>query len=400
MDKKVKKISGDGIINNIIAMMNKEIIMSVVLLFIMSFFVLFASSCDKKDDVSLIFDKKTVNELEDIVIEKMIYQGNEIPGMIVGIWTPDQGKWVQAFGNAKLNPITGMTVHKGFRIGSVTKTFTATVILQMVDRGQIDLDETINNLGFNDVHNSDMITVKQLLNMTSGLPDYTHDEEFIDAFLNNPTNVWTPQELVDMAMVRPVNFQPGENYEYCNTNYILLGMIIEEISGSSYESMVESNIIETLGLTNTFFPETPYLNEDFCSGFSINNEMEIYNGTVMDPSFAWSAGGIVSNLEDMSLWARVLGEGTLLSNQSQQERMTWNGFSDEDDPYIKYCLGGFWYSDIFYGHTGVARGYTDAVYYMPSTETVFVIMANADYSDVDNVFQELSTVIYPEYVEW
>jgi D-alanyl-D-alanine carboxypeptidase len=396
----VKKISGDGIINNIIAMRKKEIIMFILLIFIMSVFVLFANSCNKKDDISLIFDKKTVNELEDIVIEKMIYQGYEIPGMIVGIWTPDQGKWVQAFGNAKLNPITGMTVDKGFRIGSVTKTFTATVILQMVDKGQIDLDETINNLGFNDVHNSDMITVKQLLNMTSGLPDYTHDEEFIDAFLNNPTNVWTPQELVDMAMVRPVNFQPGENYEYCNTNYILLGMIIEEISGSSYESMVESNIIEPLGLTNTFFPEVPYLNEDFCSGFSINNEMDIYNGTVMDPSFAWSAGGMVSNLEDMSLWARALGKGTLLSNQSQQERMTWNSFSGEDDPYIKYCLGGFWYSDIFYGHTGVARGYSDAIYYMPSTETVFVIMANADYADIDNIFQKLSTVIYPEYVEW
>jgi len=201
-------------------------------------------------------------------------------------------------------------------------------------------------------------------------------------------------------MVRPVNFQPGENYEYCNTNYILLGMIIEEISGSSYESMVESNIIEPLGLTNTFFPEAPYLNEDFCSGFSINNEMDIYNGTVMDPSFAWSAGGMVSNLEDMSLWARALGKGTFLSNQSQQERMTWNGFSGEDDPYIKYCLGGWWYSDIFYGHTGVARGYSDAIYYMPSTETVFVIMANADYADIDNIFQKLSTVIYPEYVEW
>ncbi|HKK83107.1 MAG TPA: serine hydrolase domain-containing protein, partial [Atribacterota bacterium] len=248
----MKKISGDGIINNIIAMRKKEILMFIVLLFIMSVFVLFANSCNKKDDVSLIFDKKTVNALEDIVIEKMIYQGYEIPGMIVGIWTPDQGKWVQAFGNAKLDPITVMTVDKGFRIGSVTKTFTATVILQMVERGQIDLDETINNIGFNDVLNSDMITVKQLLNMTSGLPDYIYDEEFIDAFLNNPTNVWTPQQLVDMAMDSPVNFQPGEDYEYCNTNYILLGMIIEEISDSSYESMVESNIMEPLGLTNTF----------------------------------------------------------------------------------------------------------------------------------------------------
>lgn len=380
--------------------MKTEIKVFIVPLIIMAVSLLFTSSCSKEDDTPLLFDDKTIKELETIVIQNMIYQGYEIPGITVGIWTTDQGKWVQAFGNANLEPIEVMTVDKGFRIGSVTKTFTATVILQMVDRGQIDLDETINNIGFNDVHNSDMITVKQLLNMTSGLPDYIYDEEFIDAFLNNPTNVWTPQELINMAMARPVNFQPGEDYEYCNTNYILLGMIIEEISGSSYESMVESNIIEPLGLTNTFFPEVSYLNEDFCSGYSINNEMIIYNGTVMDPSFAWSAGGMVSNLEDMSLWARALGQGTFLSNQNQQERMTWNGFSGEDDPYIKYCLGGWWYSDIFYGHTGVARGYTDAIYYMPSTESVFVIIANADYADIDNIFEKLSSVVYPENVEW
>ncbi|MCF7902937.1 MAG: beta-lactamase family protein [Candidatus Marinimicrobia bacterium] len=380
--------------------MKTEIKVFIVPLIIMAVSLLFTSSCSKEDDTPLLFDDKTIKELETIVIQNMIYQGYEIPGITVGIWTTDQGKWVQAFGNANLEPIEVMTVDKGFRIGSVTKTFTATVILQMVDRGQIDLDETINNIGFNDVHNSDMITVKQLLNMTSGLPDYIYDEEFIDAFLNNPTNVWTPQELINMAMARPVNFQPGEDYEYCNINYILLGMIIEEISGSSYESMVESNIIEPLGLTNTFFPEVSYLNEDFCSGYSINNEMIIYNGTVMDPSFAWSAGGMVSNLEDMSLWARALGQGTFLSNQNQQERMTWNGFSGEDDPYIKYCLGGWWYSDIFYGHTGVARGYTDAIYYMPSTESVFVIIANADYADIDNIFEKLSSVVYPENVEW
>lgn len=390
----------DVIVKNTYKIMNAKNKVFIVSLIIMGIFLLFTSSCTKEDDALLPFDHTTINELENIVMENMIYQGYEVPGIIVGIWTTDQGKWMQAFGNANLEPIEIMTVDKGFRIGSVTKTFTATIILQMVDRGQIDLDETINNIGFNDVLNSDMITVKQLLNMTSGLPDYIYDEEFIDAFLNNPTNVWTPQQLVDMAMVSPVNFQPGEDYEYCNTNYILLGMIIEEISGSNYESMVESNIIEPLGLTNTFFPEVPYLNEDFCSGFSINNDMDIYNGTVMDPSFAWSAGGVVSNLEDMNLWARTLGEGTLLSNQSQQERMTWNGFSGEDDPYIKYSLGGWWYSDMFYGHTGVARGYSNAVYYMPSTGTVFVIMANADYADIDTIFQELSAVIYPEYVEW
>jgi CubicO group peptidase (beta-lactamase class C family) len=221
------KLQIDDIIYNFYTIMKTGTKVFIVPLIIITVFLLFASSCEKEDNANLLFDNTTINELENIVMENMIYQGYEIPGFIVGIWTPDQGKWVQAFGNANLEPIEIMTVNKGFRIGSVTKTFTATIILQMVDRGQIDLDETINNIGFNEVHNSDMITVKQLLNMTSGLPDYIYDEEFIDAFLNNPTNVWTPQELVDMAMIRPVNFLPGEDYEYCNTNYILLGMIIE-----------------------------------------------------------------------------------------------------------------------------------------------------------------------------
>ena len=80
--------------------------------------------------------------------------------------------------------------------------------------------------------------------------------------------------------------------------------------------------------------------------------------------------------------------------------MVWNGFMGESNPYIKYGPGGWWYGDNFYGHTGRALGYTNAVYYMPATGTVFVIMANADYADIDNVFQEISAVLYPEYVEW
>lgn len=359
-----------------------------------------AGSCKKEDEKPLSFDLETINALEEVVMSNMIFHGYEIPGIIAGIWTPDKGSWIQAFGYARLDPPIAMTVDKGFRMASVTKTLTATAILQMVEEGYFSLYETINNLGFTDVQNADMITVKQLLNMTSGLPDYIHNEDFIDAFLNNPTMVWTPQELIDLTMGQPVSFQPGEDYQYCNTNYILLGMIIEEVSGSSYESIIEENVTEPLGISHTFFPEGPYLDEGFCSGYSINHEMNIFDGTVMDPSFAWAAGGMVSNLEDLVVWGKELGEGTLLSAQMQHERMVWNGFMGESNPYIKYGLGGWWYSDNFYGHTGRALGYTNAVYYMPATGTVFVIMANADYADIDNIFQEISTVLYPEYVEW
>lgn len=346
------------------------------------------------------FSKEIRAELEQAVTDNMNVQGFQAPGMVVGIFIPGRGEWVRAFGYADVESGRKMSMYDGFRIGSVTKTFTGTVALQLVEEKKLDLDDTLADLGFNEVPNADLITVRRLLNMTSGLFDYTRDPEFTDAFMNNPTRVWAPGELLGLALEHPPNFAPGERYEYCNTNYILLGLIIEKVTGGSYESGVNAGILEPLGLKDTYFPSGPYLGDEFCRGYTLLPSGEIINGSVMDPSFAWAAGGLVSNLKDMKTWAKSLGTGSLLSREMQEERLTWCGFHDPEDPYLKYCLGGWKYGEIFFGHTGVARGYTDAVYYMPSTGAVFVVLINADFPDSNKVFRDLSKIMYPDKVEW
>ena len=156
----------------------------------------------------------------------------KIPGAIAGLWFPGIGDWVGTAGIG--NPSNGEAPQPGdkVRIGSITKSFTATVVLQLVDEGRLSLDDVLSKWE-PQVPGADGITIRQLLNMTSGLYNFTDLSEFWDALNKDPLAVWTPRQLVDMAIAQPAVFAPGSQFMYCNTNYVLLGMIIEKVTGKT-----------------------------------------------------------------------------------------------------------------------------------------------------------------------
>ncbi len=186
-----------------------------------------------------------------------------IPGAVVGMWFPGIGNWttsagVNNFGGAAI-PDRNVRV----RIGSITKSFTATVVLQLVDEGKLSLDDALSRWDFK-VPGAEGITVRQLLNMTSGLFNYTDVPEFWETLEKDRLAEWTPQSLVALAVANPAVFPPGREYMYCNTNYILLGMIIETVTGRTAAEEITTRLIDRLNLKNTFFPmdsgiQGPYL---------------------------------------------------------------------------------------------------------------------------------------------
>jgi D-alanyl-D-alanine carboxypeptidase len=160
---------------------------------------------------------------------KKSFRESDAPGVVAAVQTP-QYTWVGALGVADRASGKPMTPEVHHRIGSVTKTFTATMLLQAADKGLLSLDDTIDRY-VKGVPNGDKITLRQMSDMTSGIASYTEDKQWAKEFLSDPTRVWKPEELAQIGIKESPLFEPGTEWYYSNTNYMLLGLVLEQVTG-------------------------------------------------------------------------------------------------------------------------------------------------------------------------
>ena len=153
-----------------------------------------------------------------------------LPGVNVGIWIPGRGTWVRSFGKADLATGAPMEIADHLRIASVTKTFTATAILQLVDAGKLSLDDTLSTF-IEGIPNGDRITIRNLLGMTSGIYDFPADEQFMKDIAADPLMAFSADDVIAILRRNKPNFEPGAEVVYCDTNFIVLGVILEKVSG-------------------------------------------------------------------------------------------------------------------------------------------------------------------------
>ena len=173
-------------------------------------------------------------------------------GVIAAVQTPED-TWVGTLGVADRTSEEPMTPDVHQRIGSVTKTFTATLLLKADAEGLLSLNDTIDQY-VKGVPNGDEITLRQMANMTSGIASYTFNEQWQDAFFSDPQRIWRPEELVRFGIEDSPAFDPGTEFQYSNTNTVLLGIVLEQVSGKSIGDLYREGIIEPLGLQQTSFP--------------------------------------------------------------------------------------------------------------------------------------------------
>lgn len=298
------------------------------------------------------------------------------PGALVAVQTPE-GTWQAALGTA--DPDTGapMTLDMHQRIGSVTKTFTGTLILQLVEDGLLSLDDRVDQY-FDGVTYGAEITVEMLLNMTSGISSYSLNPEFQDQLFADPYSEWTPEQLIAEGVSLPPQFAPGERFDYSNTNFIMLGRIAEMVTDDSYENLLRDRIIEPLGLTGTAMPSATEvaLPEPSPRGFTFqgtpDDSFVPVDSTNWNPTWAWSAGQMTSTLPDMLRWARALATGhDLLGPDLQLERLTamapGGGYG-----YASGCIDGW------FGHTGELPGFNTTSYYDSHTDSSVAVFTNSD----------------------
>jgi D-alanyl-D-alanine carboxypeptidase len=313
----------------------------------------------------------------DRVIEARLTQMG-VPGAIVSLSIPGEIDYTRAFGIGDTATGTPMLVDDHSRIGSVTKTFTGTAILQLVDQGRLRLSDPISRY-VERVPSGDVITLDLLGRMRSGLPDYTETDAFIDrVYRESPTGpdafATTPRELVDAAFSQPLNFAPGSDYEYSNTNTVLLGMVVEKVSGVPLGSYLQANIFGPLGLTQTSYPANGLLPGPYAHGYNKAPDGRLLDTTLWNPSWADAAGKIVSNVYDMRTWSAALGRGTLLRPETQAQR-TGNG--SPVVPGVDYAFAIFT-AQGWRGHNGDIPGYATVVVYLPERDATLVVFVNSD----------------------
>lgn len=299
----------------------------------------------------------------------------DVPGAIVGIWGPD-GDYVRAFGVADKKTRAPMKTDFYTRIGSQTKTFTVTAVLMLADQGRVGLDEAIGAY-VDGVPRGGEITLRQLAGMRSGLPNYSANPAFAQQLFTDPQRVFTPRQLLDMAFSQPAVFDPGDGFQYSNTNTILLGLVVEKVGGQPLRDFVRDRITGPLGMRHTSFPVDNAFPKPHAAGYT-KQTLDGGETTATDwnPSWAWAAGSMISTLDDMRVWAPALATGELLTPRMQQERLQT---VDDDGAPAPHGYGlGLFNLGGWIGHNGSLPGYQTVSVYLPERRIGLVVFVNTD----------------------
>lgn len=296
-----------------------------------------------------------------------------IPGAAVGVWTTS-GETVVIQGLA--DPDSARPLHRldRFAIRSVTKSFTVTLILQLVDAGSVGLDDPVSRY-VPGVPSGDLVTIRMLAGMRSGLADYSADPAFVQALNADPTRTWTTQELLGMAFGQPMKFTPGTQYQYCNTNTLVLGEVVEAVTHQAFDVALQERLLTPLGLDSTLYLNGSVIPPPSSPGFDYDAGLGRNVATVSSFSCLGSAGALASSLDDCHAWADALGSGRLISPASQAARLQMSPATNGPE-YDEYGLG-MGMVDGWIGHTGHGLGYEACVFYDPVTRSSMAILLNA-----------------------
>jgi D-alanyl-D-alanine carboxypeptidase len=346
------------------------------------------------------FSDENARKVNDFVAQQM--QENDLPGVVVGVWEPDEGELIAAEGEANLETGREREPDDPFRIASITKTFTGTAVLQLVDEGKLSTSDKISTW-YPDFPNADRITIRDLLMMRSGIPD-PYNKQFLSRFYANPTMDYTAQDSIEDAAARADEFTPpNEKTVYTNVNFTILEEIVQKVSGQDLATRIPEGILRPLGMRNSLYP-TDYQLPGELRGYSLDAQSnEFVDKTVLNPAVPGGAGAMISDLTDLRTYSEALctGEG-LLQPETQSKRLQAMTLDGEPE-FIKYGEGVEFLGD-FCGHNGTIFGFSSEMFYLPQEDAVIIVNVNRldedDESKSTDIFMGVSKILYPDYVEW
>ncbi|HEN5528828.1 beta-lactamase [Legionella moravica] len=272
----------------------------------------------------------------------------------------------KGYGFANLEWQISNTPKTKFRIASLTKQFTAAAILLLEEQGKLKTSDFINKFMPDAPSTWNKVTLFHLLNHTSGIPNYTGFPDFAKF----TTSTKTPEQQIELFRHKPLNFQPGSNFEYNNSGYVLLGYLIEKISGQSYEDFIMTNIFNPLSMNDSGYDSHSKIIINRASGYMVSSN-GICNADYLDMSIPYSAGSLYSTTRDLLLWEQGLFGGTILSPESLNKMI--NPFKNE------YGLGVRIHSleeHKSITHAGGTSGFNTKLIYSPDDKLTVIVLAN------------------------
>lgn len=379
-------------------MMNKA-----KLIFWIIFAVAILGSC-KKDVVrepsfyacNLPFDDSSALNSSNLKYQQLIdgIVASGVPGMLMSVYNPTGGMWIGTAGKADLKNDIDLVSCNITRVGSTVKTFTATTIFLLNEEGLLSLDDPISKYlsaeTLKDIENADIATIRQCLQHSSGIYNYIQNLQFQTGSLNDLIKEWQPDELLSYARKKDAYFAPGTDVLYSNTNYILLGMIITNVSGKPFYEVFQEKIFEPLNLTFTSFAATSPVPLGTIRGYvDFYSNLNIINATYYSGWDYFTAdGGLISNPYDESIFLTALLNGQVISQNSLNEMLTFTAPSEPDTEFypLQYGLGIFRMETpygIAYFHSGDAIGYYAIMVYFPERQTTICWAVNGNYGKID-----------------
>lgn len=332
-------------------------------------------------------DKELVKQVEKSISDN--YK-NYAPGCAVLIAKKGEVLLEKAYGTANLELNVPMKPEMVFRIGSITKQFTATAILQLVDKGQIALTDSIQKFVKNFHFKGKTITVENLLTHTSGIKAY----EEIDVKIPNAMRIeFSPKTVIDSLDKLSLAFEPNTKYNYCNSNYFLLGYIIEQVSGKPYPQYLKENILDPAGLTSTFYENTAEIKLNRANGYSFSDG-KYWNADFISMSLVYGAGALRSTVSDLYKWHQALYEGKLLKKETFLKAI--QPYKLADGKQIEYCYGFFNKTENginSIGHGGAIDGFRAIEMYYPGKDIFIALLCNSENDNFERFFQSISDIV-------
>ncbi len=263
-----------------------------------------------------------------------------------------------------------------FRIGSITKQFTAAVILQLQEEGLLSITDTVDTI-ISDYPSGDVIEIRHLLTHTSAIPDWTFEdyEEFKEQHL-------TPSEMVDLFRDRPLASRPGSSFSYSNTGYLLLGLIIETVTGQPYAEVLDQRIFQPLGMVSSAYGSSDLSEPNAATGYSDQYIFE--KAPFIDMSLPHAAGAIVSTVGDLYKWDVGLRSGAVLTQESLDEMLT---------PYLESYAYGIIVTEedgeTTHHHDGRIPGFASSKSYLVNDDVLVILLSNVGYAALERLEQKL-----------
>ncbi len=328
--------------------------------------------------------------LDSIVTEQAI------PGATAAIVMPDGQLISLAAGYADKEEKQAMPLGAQMLLGSVGKIFVSGLVLQLVDEGKIKLGDKVSAYfegieWYNRVPNAADLTILSLLNHTSGVPRYVFAPDFLSAIEKDPMRSWKPEECLAVILDQAPSHPTAKGWGYSDTNYILLGMIIEKVSGESYYQQLEERVIAAFHLRHTY-PSTQRELPGLIQGYiGDNNFFKLPKKVVsdglyaMNPQFEWTGGGLVTNVEDLAYFIKWLHTGKIMSSATYQQFIKAADFRTGQAAETGYGLGTFVWNGrlgFSYGHAGVMPGYLTQVEFVKEKGFSIAFQMNTDQGSV------------------